>query len=153
QAERDAHDALDCAAGLYALLGIPDILELLAMVATGAGRHPEAARLFGAAEALRQRMGSVRFRVHDTAHQDAVARLREAFGDNDFEAAWAEGAALPTQETIGYAQRGRGERQRPATGWDSLTPAERTVVGLVSEGLANKVIATRLFISLRTVES
>jgi predicted ATPase/DNA-binding CsgD family transcriptional regulator len=153
QAERDAHDALASAMGLDALLGVPDILELLAILAVDGGRHAEAARLFGAADALRQRIGSVRFMVHAAAHDDAVVRAREAFGDNDFDVAWAEGAALSTEEAIAYAQRGRGERQRPTSGWGSLTPTERAVVGLVSEGLANKAIAARLFISLRTVES
>jgi DNA-binding CsgD family transcriptional regulator len=38
-------------------------------------------------------------------------------------------------------------------GWASLTPAELDVVRLVSEGLGNKEIATRLFISPRTVET
>jgi hypothetical protein len=56
-------------------------------------------------------------------------------GEMDFDSAWAEGAALSTEEAIAYAQRGRGERKRPANGWASLTPAE--VVRLVSEGLAN----------------
>jgi DNA-binding CsgD family transcriptional regulator len=73
--------------------------------------------------------------------------------DHDFEAAWTEGGALRTDEAIAYARRGRGERKRPATGWASLTPAELDVVGLVSEGLANSDIATRLFISPRTVQS
>ena len=41
----------------------------------------------------------------------------------------------------------------PTSGWRALTPTERDVVRLVSEGLANKDIATRLFISPRTVES
>jgi DNA-binding CsgD family transcriptional regulator len=72
---------------------------------------------------------------------------------NDFEAAWAEGAALSTTEAIAYAQRGRGERKRPSSGWASLTPAELDVVRLVSEGLGNKDVATRLFISPRTVQS
>nr|WP_246398400.1 LuxR family transcriptional regulator [Mycobacterium vicinigordonae] len=153
QAERDAHEALSSAAGLGALLGIPDIFELVAMLALGGGRHAEAARLFGAADALRQRMGSVRFKVHDEGYQLAVARLREAFGDNEFDRAYAEGAAMSTEESIGYAQRGRGERRRPSSGWGSLTPTERAVVGLVSEGLPNKAIAAKLFISLRTVES
>ena len=74
-------------------------------------------------------------------------------GSNDFDAAWAEGAALSTEEAIAYAQRGRGERKRPASGWASLTPAERDVVRLVSEGLANKDIAARLFVSPRTVQT
>ena len=34
-----------------------------------------------------------------------------------------------------------------------MTPAEQDVVRLVSEGLPNKDIATRLFISPRTVET
>jgi DNA-binding CsgD family transcriptional regulator len=73
--------------------------------------------------------------------------------EKDFEFAWAEGAALSTEEAIAYAQRGRGERKRPTSGWDSLTPAERDVVRLVSEGLANNDIATRLFVSPRTVQT
>jgi DNA-binding CsgD family transcriptional regulator len=49
--------------------------------------------------------------------------------------------------------RGRGERKRPSSGWASLTPTEHDVVRLVSEGLANKDIATRLFVSPRTVQT
>ena len=60
---------------------------------------------------------------------------------------------MSNEEAIAYAQRGRGERKRPASGWASLTPTERDVVKLVSEGLANKDIATRLFVSPRTVET
>ena len=57
------------------------------------------------------------------------------------------------EEAIAYAQRGRGERKRPSTGWESLTPAEHDVVTLVAEGLTNKDVAARLFISPRTVQS
>ena len=60
-----------------------------------------------------------------------AAELREALGRRDFDAAWAEGAALSTEEAIAYTQRGRGERKRPASGWESLTPTERDVVRLV----------------------
>jgi len=54
---------------------------------------------------------------------------------------------------LGYVQRGRGERKRPASGWASLTPTERGVVRLVSEGLTNKDIGTKLFVSPRTVQT
>ena len=82
-----------------------------------------------------------------------MAAVRDALGEKDFDSAWAEGAALSTEEAIAYAQRGRGQRKRPATGWASLTPAEHDVVQLVSEGLGNKDIATRLFVSRRTVKT
>ncbi len=122
-------------------------------MAREAGSHPEAARLLGVADAIRGRMGAVRFKVFDAAHEACVSAVRDALGDNDFDEAWAEGAALSTEEAIAYVQRGRGERKRPASGWASLTPTERDVVRLVGEGLGNKDVAARLFVSPRTVES
>jgi len=153
QAERDTHDALAIAASMQAYLGISDTLECLGTLAVDAGSHREAARLFGAAHGIRQRMGEVRFKVWDAGYETAVAVLRNAMGETDFESAWAEGAALSTEEAIAYAQRGRGERKRPTSGWASLTPAERDVVRLVSKGLANNDVATRLFVSPRTVQT
>ena len=153
QAERDAHDALARAAEVEAYLYIPDILECLAALAGEAGGHREAARLFGATEAIRLRIGAVRFKVWDAGYQVSVAALRDAMGDEGFDSAWAEGAALSTEEAIAYTQRGHGERKRPASGWASLTPTERDIVRLVSEGLGNKDIATRLFLSPRTVQT
>jgi DNA-binding CsgD family transcriptional regulator len=153
QAERDANDALTCAADIQAYLLIPDILECLAALAGQDDSHREAARLFAVAESIRQLMGAVRFKTYDADCQASVAALRDTMGENDFDQAWAEGAALSTEEAITYAQRGRGQRKRPASGWASLTPTERDVVRLVSEGLANNAIATRLFVSPRTVQT
>ncbi len=153
QAERDAHDALACAVDVEAYLFIPDTLECLAALAGDAGSHREAARLFGAAHSIRQRMWAVRFKIYDAGCETSVAALRNAMGENDFDTAWAEGVALSTEEAIAYAQRGRGQRKRPASGWGSLTPTELDVVRLVSEGLTNSDIATRLFISPRTVQT
>ncbi|OBH64260.1 LuxR C-terminal-related transcriptional regulator [Mycobacterium sp. E2479] len=153
QAACDAHDALTRAADLKKYLAIPDALECLAILAVWAGAHRDAARLFGAARGVRIRTGYVRFKIYDAAHDASVAVLREATADNEFEVAWSEGEALSMEEALAYAQRGRGERKRPSTGWASLTPAELNVVKLVSEGLPNKDIAARLFISARTVQA
>jgi len=153
QAERDAHEALAIATRTGGYLRLPDTVECLARLAADGANPQSAARLLGAADAIRQRTGQARFAVYQTAYDAAQTIVRDALGQADFDAAWEEGAALSTEEAIAYAQRGRGERKRPASGWGSLTPTERQVVQLVSEGLGNNDIAARLFVSPRTVQS
>ena len=53
---------------------------------------------------------------------------------------------------IEYVSRARGERKRPSAGWESLTPTELRVVGLVAAGLTNPQIAERMFIARGTVK-
>ena len=49
-------------------------------------------------------------------------------------------------------RRGPHTKHRQAqSGWDSLTPTEIKVAALVEKGLTNPEIATRLFLSPRTV--
>ena len=151
--EQDVQAALAAAPANGMKLRTTPALECLAKLARATGSHREAARLFAAAQSMRQRTGEVRFPNFDADYQAGVNDLRTAMGAKDFDAAWTEGAALSTDEAIAYAQRGRGERKRPSSGWAALTPSEQDVVRLVSEGLANKDVATRLFISPRTVET
>ncbi len=77
-----------------------------------------------------------------------------AVGNRAFESwEYPHKTLLVLRVLIAYAQRGRGERNRPTSGWASITPTERDVVRLVSEGLANHDIATQLFVSPRTVQT
>ncbi|MDT5055827.1 MAG: hypothetical protein QOF66_4193 [Mycobacterium sp.] len=153
QAERDAYDALAMNTALQAHLATPDLLECLAVLACESGQHVLAARHMGAADATRQRIGAPRFKVYNADYDANVTQLRNALGDGEFDKAWAEGAALSPEEALAYAHRGRGERKRPASGWESLTPTELDVVRLVKEGLSNTDVATRLFVSPRTVQT
>jgi DNA-binding CsgD family transcriptional regulator len=153
QGESDAHDALTMAVDIHVYQVVPDALEILMELGCATGSDREAARFGAAAEAIRlQQGGTVRFTIYEPAYAAAVTKLRDALGD-EFDTAWAAGAALSLNEAISYAQRGHGERRRPSTGWASLTPTEHDVVRLVAEGLGNKDIASRLFVSHRTVQT
>ncbi|WP_181783647.1 response regulator transcription factor, partial [Pseudonocardia pini] len=46
-----------------------------------------------------------------------------------------------------------GKRRRPASGWESLTPTELQVAELVGQGMTSPQIATRLYVSPRTVQT
>jgi len=153
EAERDLHDALMCGVDIQARTGVADILECLADLSADRGSPREATRLLGAAQAIRQLIGEVRFQIHQAGYDASVAALRQTMSEDDFTSAWAGGAALSVEQAVAYAQRGRGERKRPTSGWASLTPTEHEVVRLLCEGLANKDIATRLFVSPRTVQT
>jgi DNA-binding NarL/FixJ family response regulator len=45
------------------------------------------------------------------------------------------------------------QHRRSQRGWDSLTPTELKVAGLVARGMSNPQIATELFLSRRTVQT
>lgn len=81
---------------------------------------------------------------------EAEARLRDALEAYDSLGALAEAGDLAND----LAVLGRNAPQRrPLTGWGALTPAEQDVVALVREGLTNRQIGERLFISRHTVDS
>lgn len=105
-AARDAHDALTVAARTKGYLRVDDTLECLARLAINDNNHAYAVRLLGAAEAIRRRMGHPRFPMYQAGYDAAVTAVREALGQSDFDAFWAEGARLSTEEAVGYAQRG-----------------------------------------------
>jgi DNA-binding CsgD family transcriptional regulator len=153
RAESLHHQALGLFQEARNKLDAVDALESLAGLAALAESCREAARLFGAAEALRQSIGYVRFLVEREGYEDDVALVREGLAKEEFASVWEEGRAMSLDAAVAYVSRGRGERKRPSTGWASLTPSEIQVVRLVAEGLSNPQIGQRLFISKRTVQT
>ena len=131
-----------------------DGIELLGVLAAARERFADAARLLAAADATRQPLQYLApgFTANRDAAARAVSQARHILGDDRFTQAWEEGQALTLDNAVAYAARKGGGRKRPATGWASLTPAEREVVRLVAEGLRNDAIARRLFIAPGTVK-
>src|SRR5262249_30763010 len=80
--------------------GIACCLEGLAKVAAATGDPERAVRLLGAAEQLRQAIGASPSVPEAAEHGRLVASLQAAQGEAAFATAWAEGQALPLEQTI-----------------------------------------------------
>jgi len=66
---------------------------------------------------------------------------------------WDLARTQATFRAYGIRRGPHVRHQRSHQGWDSLTPTERKVVGLVASGMSNPQIAARLFLSRRTVQT
>ena len=84
--------------------------------------------------------------------RSAEAMLRQAY-DLYEELGSAEGAARVRAwlRTVGTRLCHWTHADRPAFGWDSLTDTERTITDLVAQGLSNRQVASRVFLSTHTV--
>ena len=151
-AERTVHDAIRPLIEHGFRPDLPAAFDTLAEIAAGLESHEEAARLLGAAECARQEVGLAPWQ-HEAERSAALAsRMREQLGDASYDEASAAGRALTTDEALAYVRRARGERRRPARGWESLTPTELDVVRHVAAGRTNPQIAGLMFIARGTVK-
>ena len=83
--------------------GIAECLEGLVGVAV-AGEKPErAAKLSGAAEALRQAIGALPMPSDRAEYDRSVAKAGSQLGNERYQAAWAEGKAMTLEQAIEYA--------------------------------------------------
>jgi predicted ATPase/DNA-binding CsgD family transcriptional regulator len=160
--------ALQAAWEKGARLEIARCLEGLAGLAC-AGNQPErATRLFGAAAALGQAIGTTLPRdIADSCDRDMTA-ARAQLDEKAFDATWAAGRALTLEQAVAYALEA-GDRVssaetaacvRPLTSlqaakwqYGGLTARERQVAALVAEGKSNSAIAADLVTTVRTVEA
>jgi DNA-binding CsgD family transcriptional regulator len=99
--------------------------EELACAAAAAGNRDRAANALEAALAGYQRMGAIPDRDR------ALARTR----------------------ALGIRRSSREAHREVSFGWGSLTATETRIAGLVREGMTNREIGTRLFVSPRTVQT
>ena len=132
--------------------GVIDALDVVAEVASFTGQHERAVRLIAAAQKERTTLGLMAFPMLRERTERNLASAGAALGEESLERALQDGARLSVQEAVAYAQRGRGEHADATHGWASLTPVERQVVELASQGLTNPDIARELFISRNTVK-
>ncbi len=150
-------------------LDIAFYLEGLAAVVTAQGEPAWAARLWGAAETLREAMGTPIPPVYRARYERSVSAARAQLGEKAFAAAWAEGRALTLEQVLDAPPRlsptpsnSRSIEamvQEPPVSspealplvFASLTPREKEVLRLLAQGLTSAHIAERLVIGVVTV--
>jgi DNA-binding CsgD family transcriptional regulator len=149
-----AHLAVDAAAhhGLLAQLALA--FEVLADAVSRLDDRRHAARLLGAADRLRHELGAHgAYPIHHQRRTQTIKRARAALGTDGYLEAFTEGGGLSWDEAVAFIQRARGERKRPAFGWDAITPTEHRIIDAVTHGLTNTQIARQLLMSPETVKS
>jgi DNA-binding CsgD family transcriptional regulator len=133
-------------------------IDRLAILSAEMRYDEMAARLFGAAERLHERLGLVR---DDTVHAGwdrALSGARARLGEDGFASAWTAGRALPVEDAVVEAEKVAVALEASApsgpvddAGLARLTSREREVLRLLVAGQTDREIAEALFVSPRTV--
>lgn len=136
--------------------------EDLADLAGITGRATDAARLYGAAEALRERLDTPIPPFYRSDYEREVDVARKSLRPAEFAAALDEGRALPLSTAVNQALSLAVELaalpRTSAAPFASPTPAvvlsarETAVLSLLAAGCSDREIAENLFISPRTAQ-
>lgn len=139
---------------------IAPCLEGLARSIAAQGDVLRAARLWGAAEALREALGAPTPRIYRSVLELAVEQAHRQAGEEALAKAWAEGRTLPLEQVLAECEQIPSPAlpvqavepspvsPAPPVG---LTPRELDVLRLLAQGLTSAQIAEQLLIGLVTV--
>jgi non-specific serine/threonine protein kinase len=140
-------------------------LKGLAGVAEAEGQLGQAARLFGAEEALREAIGVLPSPFSKDDYDKSVAAVRAGLGEEKFAAAWEEGRAMTPEQAIAtwgqWVKEGASIEPKPTVDSPAppsvypagLTARQVEVLRLVAMGLTTAQVAKKLDLSTYTVNS
>src|SRR3954468_18217296 len=122
----------------------------------------QAARLWGAAEALREAIGAPMHPVDRVWHEQTLPLARATLGERALTLAWEEGRGMTaelalaglvsaTRQNVSLAPPSAARPATPAP--VGLTRREREVLHWLAAGLTNPEIAQRLVVSQPTVNT
>ncbi|MGW5514429.1 LuxR C-terminal-related transcriptional regulator [Nocardia africana] len=156
EAIRLALDSLTLKRAFDDIVGTTLVTDLLAWAEAAAGSGERAAVLLGAASSMWDSFGMQLYGSQHWVERRAVyeATAKASLGESAYADAHRRGAAMTMRELIDYAlnesEKDGNTRQlrRPST----LSPREYQIACLVAQGLTNREIATRMVLSVRTVD-
>ncbi len=142
-------------------MGIAFCLAAFAALAAETGYPEQAARLWGAAEVLRDTHSIALAPVVRARYEWRLASAQSHLDAPQWEVAWAEGRAMSLEQVIAYALEPMPQelpgpapsllaRAVPPAG---LTEREVEVLRLVAQGLSDQKVADNLIVSRRTVSN
>jgi predicted ATPase/DNA-binding CsgD family transcriptional regulator len=134
--------------------GVGQCVEVLAWSAATDGQHDRAVRLLGGLSVIWREVHARLYRHLDPIHDEVCRRLREAIGQQRFDAAFAVGARMTydqiVNEALGEQPAGADHQSQAAS---ILTRRESEIADLIARGMSNKEIGAALVISKRTVDT
>ncbi len=83
---------------------VANLLECFAMIAVQKGQLPRAGRLFGAAEALRERIGADMTSYERMEYEAAVGQLKTLLDPEDLDASWQGGRNMSMDQAIDFSR-------------------------------------------------
>jgi non-specific serine/threonine protein kinase len=137
-------------------LGLANLIEQCGYLCAAAGHWADALTLCAAITAYRKRHGQPNGPVNDGSRADYMRQVEQALDPGQLCEAQERGIRMPVSAAIELAimatSTASEKSPEPAPG-KLLSPRERELVTLVALGHTNAEIATRLYISVRTVAS
>lgn len=97
------HESLALARRKRNRMGMPYLLEAVAVIEIARGRAERAALLLGATRALRDAIGMILMPIWKDDYECALSNARAALGDAAFERAWARGLEWNWEAAVDYA--------------------------------------------------
>ena len=127
-------------------------LNISAALAASERQAIRSARLWGAAETLRETIGAPLSPVERSYFAPHTSAVLAELGEASWDAARAEGRAMTPEQAIEYAlETEEAAAPSPEATAPLLSERELEVLRLVAEGLTDPQVAQRLYVSPRTV--